>query len=245
MKARYTHILTVLCLSISLPGLAHADDLFERNKPVVFQPMQMVTPDQTVGGYPIPNLGANLALIQLNVMGAGSTNGGPELPIGFATMIDARQNILYAAMFMEANLGYNGSAIDWTDEPCKGDTFLWKRSIGGRFSNINCVTISPRTNFAPDYPTVIDVRFTRYGGSARRLGYTVSVNPEAFGLERDAERQPEANGWHKTRIANDPKKVEFVDRLSKWAEEFQNRMDAAFEKKREAFSTLPDLATYF
>lgn len=237
-----TRLLVILALFFH-GGLVSAEDLFNGAKPTSFTPLQHVARDQTVGGYPIPNLGNDLVVAELKTVRAGGVVNG--IAIGLATLIDARDNRLFASIHMQANLEYAGSAIDWTDEPCKKDNFLWKKSTGGNFSNINCVTISHLTNFSPDFPTVVDVRFTRYSGSGRRLSYFVFINPEAFGIDRDAEKTWEANGWHKNLIQNDPKKVEFLSRLTKWTEDVQNRMDAAFDKKQDAFSSLPPLQSYF
>lgn len=222
---------------------AFAEDLFRRFEPVSYTQYQQVLPDQTIGGYPILTLGNHLLIAQLKGFQAGG--GEVPLPLGFAALIDLRENKFFASVLAEANLAESGRAIDWRDEPCKGDDFLWKRSTGGSFTNINCVTISTRTQFLPDYPTVLSVRFTRYGGSARRLSYNVNVNPEFFHVARDAEPDLKANGWHKSRYENDPEKVKFFAGLVKWATVVQDRMDKAFNKDLEAFSDMSSFGSFF
>jgi hypothetical protein len=223
--------------------IGFAQDLFVSHKPVAITSLQRLAPAQTIGGYPILNLGNELVITGLKTVYAGGLDTG--LPIGLAEFVDARDNAFFASIFMEANLAQSGQAADWTDEPCKKDDFLWKKSIGRNFSDINCATISHLTGFSQDYPTVVRVKFTRYSSTARRLSYIVNINPEMFGIERDAEPNWEASSWHKSHLQNDPKKVEFLAHLEKWAEDVQNKMNNAFDTETDAFSSIPPLSTYF
>lgn len=232
-----------LCAFLFYSCIGFAQDLFVSHEPVAITPLQKLAPAQTIGGYPILNLGNELVITGLKTVYAGGLD--TRLPIGLAGFVDARENVLFANIFMEANLAHSGQAIDWTDEPCKKNDFLWKKSIGGNFQNINCVTISHVTKYMPDYPTVVSVRFTRYSSMARRLTYVVNINPEQFGVERDSEENWEANSWHKSRVQNDPKKVVFLTGLEKWAEDVQNKMNDAFDKKVDAFSSISPLTSYF
>lgn len=243
MNTRFHRYLAALCLLSLYACSGFAEDLFSNHKPVEIAPLQKVAAGQTLGGYPILNLGNELVIAQLQTINAGGLT--TSLPIGVGAFIDARDNAFFASIVMEGNLVQSGEAADWTDEPCKKDDFLWKRSVGRNFSNINCATIAPITEFSQQYPTVIRVRFTRYASTARRLGYIVNINPEMFGIERDAEPNLQANSWNKSRVQNDPKKVEFLSRLQKWTEDVQNKMDDAFDKKTEAFSGISPLMTYF
>jgi len=224
-----------------------AQELFVDHKPIAFAPLQKIEPSQTIGGYPILNLGNDLFIDGMKTVyaGSGGGDGSGRVPMGLISLIDARDNVFFANIIVHANLETSFSAADWMDEPCKKDTFLWKKSTGGNFSNINCATITYQTNFAQDYPTVVQARFTRYSASAKRLMYVVSINPVVFGIEKDTEPKWEASSWHKDRLENDPKKVEFVVHLSKWAEDVQKRMNDAFDKKPDAFSGIAPLADYF
>lgn len=233
----------ILCALAIYSCSGFAQELFVRHKPVAITPLQVVAPAQTVGGYPVLNLGNDLLIMDLRT---GSAGGGvTALPMGQAAFFDVRDNVFFAGVFIDANLEQSAQAIDWTDEPCKKDVFIWKKSIGGNFQNINCVTISHVTKFMRDYPTVVSVKFTRYSSMARRLTYVVNINPEQFGVERDSEESWETNSWHKSHFQDDPKKVAFLAGLEKWAEDVQNKMNDAFDKKVDAFSSLPPLMSYF
>lgn len=243
---RQTH-LTLLAAALFYSCIGLAQDLFVDDKPVIFSPLQKTEPTQTIGGYPVLDLGSDLLLNSLQTVytGTGAGDGPGRIPMALVSLITAKDNVLFAVEVVHANLAQSAVIADWSDEPCKKTDVLWKKSTGGNFSNINCATISYQTGFAQQYPTMVLVTFTRYANSAKRLTYRVSVNPELFGVERDAEPKWEANSWNKDRIQNDPKKVEFIDHLSKWAEDVQNRMNNAFDKKPDAFSGIAPLASYF
>ncbi len=243
MKIRSVAKLTMLAAVLLHTSLGYADDLFSHNKPVAFKPAQMLAPAQTVGGYPILSTGGNLVILDLRTSFAGG--GDTALPMGLAAFADAPKNKLLALVHMQANLAQAGAAIDWTDEPCKGNDFLWKKSIGRAFTEINCATITHVTKFLPDYPSAVRVQFTRYSSLARRLSYIVSVNPAFFGIENDPEPDWKTNSWHQDHLQKDPKKVEFLAKLEKWAEAVLGRMDDAFNMKPDAFADVPPLASYF
>lgn len=234
---------TILLALLFLPYLALADDLFVHNEPIAFSPNQKLSSGQTIGGYPILGLGSDLFIAYLKAVQTGGAE--VNIPIGLAVLVDARMNKFFASVEIQANLAEHGRVIDWRDEPCKGDDFLWKRSTGGKFTDINCVTISHRTQFLPDYPTVVSATFTRYTSSARRLTYIVNINPEFFDVRRDAEPNPATNGWHKTLVQNDPKKVEFLAGMEKWATDVQDRMDKAIDQDIDAFADIPLIGSYF
>jgi len=243
MNYCYRRIVLIFFSFFSFITISFAQDLFLNRAPIHFIPYQKVEPTQTVGGYPILNLGSDLWLVNLKTYYASGSDAGT--PMGIVSMVSAKENVLLATLYIQANLGLSSRAIDWTDEPCKDDSFLWKKSIGGKFSNINCVTISYITNFSPDLPTVVHVQFTRFYTLARRLSYTVNINPEVLGVDRDDEKAWEKSSWHKNVVENDPKKVAFLEHLEKWAEDVQNKIDDAFSQKLDAFANIPPLMSYF
>jgi len=255
-------IATLLLLGLLFNSVAQGQDLFNGTEPISFTFMQNVQATQNIGGYPILNLGNELALIHLGTTFSTGTASG--IPLGNAYLADVRGGKFFGAVTIRANLSIFGNARDWTDEPCKSENYLWKKSTGGPFRNINCVSInyivryfvSPTGAFQQYLilfrdkgielpPTIVRTIFTRFSDRGRRLIYEVDINPEVFGIERDTESIWGSNSWHKTFIQKDVKKVEFVSNLSKWAEEVQSRMDKAFDKESDAFARMPEFSSYF
>lgn len=253
-------LLAVLFLTANAIG-ASAQDLFSGSEPVAFTRMQPVASGQHVRGYPIPSLGSPASLLHL--ASSSSTGTGSSVEIGRVYTVDIRERKFFGSMEMRANLSQSNMS-DWVDEPCKRDDFIWKRSTGGKFSNINCATInhitrfyqSPTGVFQEFYrqfkelgvdmpPTVLNVSFTRYSSGGKLLAYSFTVNPEYFGFDRDVEPVWGASSWHKQSSLKEPKKAEFLANLSRWAVDMQDRVDAAFEKKAGAFSGVLPLTTYF
>ena len=224
--------------------------------------MQTISAARTIGGYPIFNIGNDPGLINLKTT-ASSGPSDSSVPLGTADLVDIRDSNFFAAFYVQANLNVNSRISDWTDEPCKREDYLWKKSIGGKFKNINCVSInhvtrywaSPTGSFQQFLvkfremgievpPTIVRVEFTRFANSGTRLRYRVDINPEVFGINRDAEPIWGSNSWHKSFIKRDEKKVQFIANLSKWAEEVQARLDNAFNKKLDAFAGMPEFSGY-
>jgi hypothetical protein len=255
---------TFLLLCLLYSSVGHGQDLFHRTQPNTFAFLEKVQGTQSVGGYPILNLGNDLGLVRLSTTYSTGQNDASGIPLGSLYAVDIRNGKFFAAVTVQANLSVVRNVSDWTDEPCKREDFLWKKSIGGTVNNINCATINHVVNFFvrptgefQQYlvyfkdkgieipPTVVRATFSRITDRGRRLVYTVSVNPELFGVERDSEPQWGSNSWHKAFIQRDAKKVEFVSNFSNWAEDVQSRMAKAFDKQPGAFSGLPEFVSYF
>jgi hypothetical protein len=87
-------------------------------------------------------------------------------------------------------------------------------------------------------PTVLSITITRFSNNGRRYVIELAINPERDGFERTTESLWAANPWHKSQAFKDPKKKAYIDSLSLWADQLGERVDAAFEKKLEAFAGL-------
>ena len=233
-------LITLCFLGVFAVSVCDARELYTGRDPTSFQFLEKISQASTMGGYPLLSLGNDPSLIHLKT--SYSTGAASGLAIGNLSFVDIRDGKFFAAIDMQANLE-TGNMSDWTDEPCKRDDFLWKRSTGGAFRNINCATINHNTKYftspTGDFqvylakfremkldipPTVIRIEFTRYSDRGRRLVYKVMLNPEMFGFERDNEALWGASSWHREFSTKDSKKVEFITALSRWAESVQDKM---------------------
>jgi hypothetical protein len=248
-----------LMLIFSTCSSIYAQYIFERDEPIFIERMQRLLPSQHLRDYPILPIGGNWNY-QLS-KSYESFKGG--VIFGRLVAIDIRDKKMFAGLDMKGNLN-NPRSSDWIDEPCKREDYLWKRNIGGKFKNINCATINHWVDFYKNPtgefqqllvfqndigteipPTVIKVTFTRYGENGKWLSYDVAVNPEYFGVARDATSPWGTNSWHKSFIERDPVKVQFLSNLIKWTEAVQERMENAYTKKHDAFVGLKSLESYF
>lgn len=158
--------LCVLCSIIVFPMASFAQELFSGRNPASFSFLQEVLPTQTIGGYPMLDIGGAWKLVHLKTTYSTGTASG--LPLGNTYMVDIRDNKFFAAFEMQGNLE-SMSMIDWVDEPCKRDDFLWKRSTGGQFRDINCATINHHTN----YFTSPTGTFQKYLAQFRQIGLEI------------------------------------------------------------------------
>ena len=244
----------LLCLCILCGSqLAFSADVFIGNQPRPFTVGDKLEIDATIGGYPIwqgENKWRMLAILR-----SDSTGTAASIPLGQLRVFQAEDKKLVSVLQVSGNLT-GGSSSDWTDEPCKREDLLFKSSIGGKFQNVNCVTINHYTGFLsnPDAswatlyallkeqdievpPTVLRFSFTRYSSNSRRLVVTLTINPELAGFSRETESWGR-NAWHKSQAFNDPAKKKFIDALGVWALQFAKQMDVAFDKQKDAFSNI-------
>lgn len=237
---------------------AFAADVFDRYEPRTYNVFDRLEANATIGGYPIWNGEGKWRLVE--VKRRDSTGVAMSVPLGRVTVVQTENKQYVTGMDVIANLA-SGSASDWTDEPCKRDDLLFKASLGGAFTNINCVTINHLANYmrnpggklAEAYaeaiaqgldvpPTVLLITATRYSSNNRWLQVKVVINPEIVGFERTSESWGR-NPWHKSQAYKDPKKKAFIDSLGEWSMHFAKAMDKAFEKDVDAFSSIPTWRT--
>lgn len=252
--------LLVGCCLAAAANMASAYELFDSDNSAELVPFKQLPADASLGGYPLLPIGDT----QLLGLFKGSWGSPPNIiPSGRAYLIVVANNTLVATVDMAANLGTNSSYGNWTNEPCKRNDYLWKQSLGGDFSNVNCASINHIVRFfdAPTGPfqqylvwlrakhiqippTVLQTEFTRYASKGRWLSYKVAVNPEYFGLPRDTETIWGASVWYKDFVNRDPRRAAFVANLSQWAQNVQSHMNAAFGKQADAFSDVPPLLQF-
>jgi hypothetical protein len=215
MKSFLCCIAFLCCQSVT------AGNLFSGTKPSQFELAEPLSKGAMVGRYPIWQ-GENKW--QIFEISARDSAGGSSVTLGDVRVFQAENKKLFATMLTSGNLT-NSSMTDWLDEPCKRDDLLFKASIGGKFSNINCITINHFTRYLSNPsgqsaklyaywkdqgvdipPTVLNISVTRYGSSGRLLVVQLNINPELFGFPRDAEPEWGRSSWHISQSANDPKK---------------------------------------
>lgn len=245
-----TALLTILAL---VTQTSFAADVFDRYEPRNYSLADRLEADATIGGYPIWNGEGKWRLIEIKRH--DSTGVAMSIPMGRVTLFQTENKQFVAAMDVIANLA-QGTASDWTDEPCKREDLLFKSSLGGAFTNVNCVTINHLANYMRNPggkiaeaiaeaksqgveipPTVLLITATRYSSNNRWLQVKLVLNPEIDGFERASESWG-LNPWHKSRYFKDPKKKAFIDNLGVWSVKFAKAMDQAFEKKTDAFSSI-------
>lgn len=245
----------LVIFAVFLSQAAAAADVFDGAQPRPFKLADQLELDATIGGYPIWQGEKKWRLF--DIVRRSSSGGASPVPLGDVRLFQTEGKKFVAVMTVSANLA-TGSASDWNDEPCKRDDLLFKASLGGKFSNVNCVTLNHITNYPGNPsgagaelfslmkeqgvetpPTVLQFTFTRYSSNLRRLSVVLNINPELAGFARADEPQWGRSPWHRSQAFNDPKKKQLLGDLGEWAVQFAKQMDMAFEKKSDAFASVP------
>ncbi len=242
-------------------SLAYGADVFDRTQPRQFNLADQLESDATIGGYPIWQGEKKWRIA--NISTRNSSGDAQPIPLGELVLFQTEGKKFVAMMVVTANLAQGGSK-GWYDEPCKRDDMLYKASSGPDFWNENCITINHVTGFpgnptgrsAELYsllrengvdvpPTIIRVTLSRTGPSLRMYRVILNINPELAGISREPETQWGRNRWHKSTSANDPEKRQFIDALVRWATPFAKQMEAAYQKRGDAFISIPSWRSIF
>ena len=67
----------------------------------------------------------------------------------------------------------------------------------------------------------------------------LNINPELAGIARETETQWGRSRWHKSTYFRDADKKQLIDDLVKWATPFANQMEFAYQKRDDAFVSIP------
>jgi hypothetical protein len=229
-----------------------AGELFPDSKGRPYTIADTVEENLTIGGYPIWPGEKKWRILQI----VDESSTGVIVPMGRAVFFQTENKKMVHAMQVNANLQQKASS-DWTDEPCKREDFLFKASLGGKFSRINCVSINHIVGYPGNVsgkdaeafaffkaegvdipPTVIRVTFTRYDNNMRRYVVTLNINPEIVGFPRENEIVWGQNPWHKSQSYGNSDKKRFIDALSVWSVEFAKQMDGAFNKEKSSLAQI-------
>jgi len=237
---------------LSISQLAFSGEMFPDGKPLTMAIGDRIEAGSTIAGYPIWN-GENKWRYMES---ARWDSTGVVVGLGRVTAFQTENKQFVHVISVAGNLA-SATARDWTDEPCKRDDYLFKASLGGPFSNVNCVSINHLTGYPGNVtgkdaeafaffkgqgidipPTVIRVTFTRYKDNMRRYEVRLTINPEIVGFKRETETVWGQNPWHKTQAFNNPDKKKFIEELSAWSTAFAKQMDSAFDKDPNAFNSI-------
>lgn len=246
--------LAVYFLLLCFSSFSIAADLFDGKAPRPFKLADPLELNATVGGYPIWNSDGKWRIY--NLARRDSTGSGPTIPIGDLGLFQTENKKFVAVMWISATLAEGNTR--WLGEPCKREDMLYKASIGKTMWEDNCVTINHISAYGSDPkgpdaelyalfveqgvsppPTILQIKFTRNGTHGNFLNVTLSINPELMGFARETETAWGKNPWNKTMSFKDPAKKQFIDALGVWALQFAKQMDAALDKKPDAFASIP------
>jgi hypothetical protein len=253
-------MLKVLAVGVSLfvaAQITHGAELFPSGNPRNFEMAERLELDATLGGYPVWKGDGKWRIFDLSK--SFSTGIAIPMPIGTAGFFQTEGKKWVANFEVRANL-HSGSGY-WTAEPCKRDDMLFKLQLGGGFEE-SCVTINHITRYFGNPsgkngelyamfkeqgvdipPTVLKVDITRNSTRLRMLNYSIWINPEFAGFEREAEPEWGRNPWNKTMSFKDPAKKQYIDALAAWATAFLKQMDDGLQQNQSAFANIPTWRT--
>lgn len=254
MRNRNLLAITLLA-TIAFPS--SGQDVFSKNEINLLTDFQVLEPNANIKGYPILPVAENLKHVFASISNASVV----QVQFGNEYAVQHQGKSMVALLAFTGNLEGDAMARSWTDNPCGRSDLIWKRPSSG-YSD-HCVTINHNVGFMSkptgvyktiaekitaqgiEFPsTIMLLSFTRFDTGGKYLSYTVSVNPEHYGFERDSSTIWRQSVWHKDRAHTDPRRAEFLQALFSWSESVHARMNKAFEKNAHAFSDIPTLEVF-
>ena len=224
----------VVSLSILTPALSA--DLFEDGK---LRPIKLDDPivqTDTIGGYAIyPGEG-----LWKFVRGSESTStgSGDNVKIGYIHISQSEGNALFARQLITANL-QQSDIRSWGGSPCATGHLVMRNKGRGRADG--CMTIDPiMVNVGNTPVLMLSIVLTNSGSGGRFNRTTLDINPALLGV-----RNTGLGDWTPEYVASKPHRKAFMDKLTAWAEKFQDSSIEAFgySKPQDAYNEIVSLRT--
>lgn len=167
-------------------------------------------------------------------------------------------------MSVYLNVKVDGITTRWGEEPCKINDAIYRNDYGTALWDQRCTTIRMGAylqqsddkvqQISRDYYAKLGIKhsynnlgvtMTQYTRGGKYLFLQFYVFPEAYGFENPTTSVLAASPWHASNYKSDPKKVKFIDALTKWAETysdalFKNFQDGKTKTEIPAFSFIAE-----
>ncbi len=228
-----SRLLAVALLALGAAATqARADDLFDGIKPRAFSEGAALSPDATIGGYPIYQGDGNWRIF--NVSKVATNRFG--VSYGSVRLTQSRSGVYFAELVTTANLNRSGMEFYLTGDNCSGSHLVKiNKPMPGRGDSAwdNCLTIDP---FVVEVQrksiTTLRSRVTQSREGNRYYQLDLVVNPAALGFGASLP-----SDWSANAVAADPAKKLFLEKLTTWASQLQNAADdaTAWSRPKDAF----------
>jgi hypothetical protein len=201
--------------------VVHAADLFDNNKLNPIAAGEPVAAGATIGGYAIyPGDGR----WKFDSGKADFVVGPTPIWMGNVTMTHRQDSQLVAWQTITANLNRSLDTAGWRGGACTNEHVVKKSSSSG--NNQACLTIDPHVNNSSSRNTLyLGVGITHTSSKGRYQKVYVAINTEVFGF-----RNLGPGDWSRVSLDGNPRRREFIDRLTTWAETLQAAAGTAFQQ---------------
>jgi hypothetical protein len=203
-------------------------DLFENFRLRPIQPGDLISADDTIGGYAFYKGGGGWRFAaDSNVYSTGFNS----IPMGGVLLVQPYKGALLAIQGISANLRQVGEVRGWRGAPCSPD-HQFPRDLG-RGRDDNCLTVdAEKTQAGASDPVSLHVAITNSAGAGRFYKVELLVNPAVLGVPSASPAD-----WSAAGIKNDATREKFFAALTNWAKTLQDASTRAFDysKPQDAF----------
>lgn len=197
---------------------------------------------------PLPDEKWEVILIndKLNDITVGSSFTRAEMREAILINTDEK-NKLKAAMYIYTTAAHNN--FKWIDDYCtnQSDNLIYLNLYGTALYEERCLSIQlntylqgsgPRSNYIREYfnarginysLNMLKVRKSKISSSSGKILVELYIFPDYFNFENPKVGAIGTHPWHKSNFKNDPKKIQFIEKLINWSEEYSNSVHERFK----------------
>ena len=159
--------------------------------------------------------------------------------------------------FIYVKASISSSSFDWSDQPCKGEDWIYINEYDSSVLGQRCMTIRQsmflnrsdnkvhqltRSYFDKNNISFVNggltLSVTIFNRSGKFWLMNFVVFPTLYGLEKPTEGMD--SPWHLKKYKSDPEKVLFIDKLKVWAEAYSDIIFNNFKNEKQSTVYLPE-----
>jgi hypothetical protein len=228
---------TIGLLMAVVTQLSWAQELFPKEVARTFEPAQLLESDATIGGYAIYQ-----GDIPWHVLDLKTNENNVGTKFGKARLVAVIGNDFLGEAYLSANINNRSSTRGYySADLCSAATkhLVVIDKVRGELDN--CMTIDALHANVGGRDMVLLFTHIRNTQSNNRL-YDVSIylNVAHLGFPNSSIAD-----WTSENIANDTKKSQLLEKVTNWAKQLQDGINAAvaFGKSQDAFASVPPISS--
>jgi hypothetical protein len=150
-------------------------------------------------------------------------------------------------MYIYTTAAHNN--FKWIDDYCanQSDNLIYFNLYGTALYEERCLSIQlntylqgsgPRSNYIREYfnargitysLNMLNVRNSKISSSGGKILVELYIFPDYFNFENPQVGAIGTHPWHKSNFKNDPKKIQFIEKLVDWSETYSNSVHERFK----------------
>ena len=229
---------TIACLFLffCLSVCAYSAEFFPNGALRKIEYREVIESDPLIGGYPIYTGQEKWQFEKGNAY--TSTGGTRSIKMGGIQLAQFEGSNLFAAQYINATTE-SGTNTYWTGDPCKPPHLVIRK---GALTNRedHCMTIDPVSTSIGNKPLMLmNIVITQSGSQGRYYKMELGLNLALLGFLDTG-----TGDWTAMAVSSDPRKAQFIDALTKYAEVLFNATNDLMSFSRPTTNVFEKIPSY-